>query len=154
MQKVRFMLSPVRMSQRATPASGAWTDSASSSEENGAQEPLSILVVDDQPDVLQTLADLLELLGFAVYSASSGQEALDVLRQQPDIEVLLTDVMMPHMNGVTLAGLAKALSPQLKVIFASGYPTEALRQAVAESGEFEFLAKPLTVSMLAKALRQ
>ena len=147
------MSTPVRASQGSSPPTSPWTSAASAGEENQSLEPISILVVDDQPDVLQTLADLLDLLGFEVYSASSGLEALDVLRRKPDIEVLLSDVMMPHMNGVTLAKQAKVLSPHLRVIFASGYPAQDLHRAIAESGDFEYLAKPLTVSMLAKALR-
>ena len=113
----------------------------------------TILVVDDQPDVLETSAELLRMLGFAVFSADSGVGALHVLRETPGIEVLLTDVVMPHMNGVTLAHLAKGLEPDIKVILVSGYALPELHSAIDQTEEFLFLAKPFKMADLARMLR-
>ena len=61
----------------------------------------SILVVDDYPPIANTLADILDRKGFEVKTANSGAEALEILRDHP-MDILLTDAMMPEMNGVEL----------------------------------------------------
>jgi DNA-binding NtrC family response regulator len=93
------------------------------------------------------------MLGFAVFSADSGAAALRVLRETPGIEVLLADVVMPHMNGVTLAHHAKGLAPDIKVILVSGYALPELHSAIAQSEQFHFLAKPFKMADLARMLR-
>lgn len=114
---------------------------------------LSILVVDDQADVLETTVELLQALGFEFIRATSGEAALRLLQKEPGIEVLLTDVVMPGMNGVTLAQHAKRLSPTMKVILVSGYASPELQSAIARGENFQFLAKPYRVPDLARILR-
>ena len=79
-----------------------------------------VLVVDDDPNVLQTVVLMLEELGCEVVSAESGLDALDQLRQNDRIEVLITDINMPEMDGHELAHRAKRIRPQLRVLQLSG----------------------------------
>lgn len=81
----------------------------------------TVLVVDDEPLVRMLGADMMMDLGFDVLEAETGEEALGLITTRRDIALLLTDVRMPGMDGVELAGRAQALRPDLKVIFVSGY---------------------------------
>ncbi len=80
-----------------------------------------LLLVDDDPAVRETAAELLRSLGYTVIEAGGGWDALDCLRDAPQIALLLTDVVMPDMNGPTLAEAARAMRPGLPVVFMSGY---------------------------------
>jgi CheY-like chemotaxis protein len=81
----------------------------------------TILVVDDDPDVNDTVAAVLTNGGHSVLSAANGKKALAVLEDGPAIDLMLTDVVMPEMDGVTLSYSARALRPGLPVIFVSAY---------------------------------
>lgn len=85
--------------------------------------PLSstVLVVDDDPQVLEVTASACEEIGLGVVRASDGAAALEMLRDNPEIELLLTDITMPNMTGWELAHAAKQQKPALKVIYMSGY---------------------------------
>lgn len=113
----------------------------------------SILVVDDQPDVLATSAELLRILGYEVFSASSGEAALQVLRETQGIEILLTDVVMPRMDGLALAQHARRTAPGIKVILMSGYAVPDVHAAIREGDRIAFLSKPFNVPDLARVLR-
>jgi CheY-like chemotaxis protein len=80
-----------------------------------------VLLVDDDPAVRTTTAAVLGDLGYDVREAGGGAEALDLLRRDSQIEVLLTDVLMPGMNGAELARLALGVRPLLTILFMSGY---------------------------------
>jgi signal transduction histidine kinase/CheY-like chemotaxis protein len=86
-----------------------------------ASEGTTVLLVDDDPAVRTTTAAVLVDLGYAVRESSGGVEALDLLRRDNQIEVLLTDVVMPGMNGAELVRLALDARPLLTVLFMSGY---------------------------------
>jgi CheY-like chemotaxis protein len=106
----------------------------------------SILVVDDDADVREVIAETLEGFGYGVVIAASGEEALPVLAKRDDIRMLITDVRMPGMSGFELAARARRLSTGLKVIITSGY---FLPQPIAE----RFLKKPFRMHELASAVR-
>ena len=115
-----------------------------------------ILVVEDDPDVLDVAVESLRMLGYDVLTAPDGPSALAVLRRDPDIQILLSDIVMPHgMNGVELAREAVRLRPELRVLLASGYPMTALPRGdgARSLDEFPFLSKPYRSSQLAAALR-
>jgi len=80
-----------------------------------------VLVVDDDPEVRETLVNILEARGYTVIDAASGREALDILEHDETIQVLFTDVMMPGISGITLAKKAMEMRPELKVVLASAY---------------------------------
>lgn len=93
-------------------------------------------------------------IGYEVVAAASASEAAAILEDRDDIDVLFTDITMPHgMNGAELAEFARERHPKLKIILTSGYPLAALRQEYGALSEFIFLYKPYRLADLAKALR-
>jgi PAS domain S-box-containing protein len=112
-----------------------------------------VLIVDDQPDVLEVTSELFRTLGFEVLSANSGEDALGVLERTPDLRLLLSDVVMPGMSGVQLARKARLVAPGIKVILASGYANPAIDTDQNNLDGFHFLAKPYRIADLVKTLR-
>jgi len=108
--------------------------------------PRSVLVVDDDPTVLAVLTDMLEDLGCEVISAANGHDALDQLRQNDQISILITDINLPGMDGHELAHLATRSRPELKVLQLSG--REPRR------GGFPMIRKPFNEEDLLNAMRR
>lgn len=109
------------------------------------------LVVDDQDDVRSMAAALFATLGYEVLTAGDGVEALAVLKAER-IDVLFSDVVMPRMGGIELAGKARALAPAMKIILASGYTAEALGDGAADA-DYDFINKPYSLEQIVKKLR-
>jgi CheY-like chemotaxis protein len=86
-----------------------------------AQAAHTILVVDDDADVLRISAVIVAELGYRVIEATGGAAALEILRGSEPVDVLLTDLAMPGVSGKELAHLAKVLRPHLKVLYTSAY---------------------------------
>lgn len=105
-----------------------------------------ILLVDDDDDVRETSADMLEELGYGVVQATNGLEALALLDDDPDLDVMVTDIRMPGMSGIELSDLAGVRSTRLKIILMSGY---FLPQPIQR----RFLQKPFRTSDLDQAIR-
>jgi CheY-like chemotaxis protein len=105
-----------------------------------AVEEAAILVVDDDPDVLEVAAAMVEDLGFRVLRAAGGIEALQLLEQDPNIMLLVTDVVMPGMDGWELVRSAKQRSPNLKVLYMSGFIKNQV--SLPSEGYGPILAKP------------
>lgn len=116
------------------------------------RDPVRVLVVDDQPDVLATTIELFKLMGYDVLSASNGADAIRILQNSPDIQVLFSDVVMPGMSGIKLAHEARRLIPGINVILASGFQGEAM--AEADMSDFHFLVKPFRMVDVARLLRK
>ena len=116
----------------------------------------TILLVEDEPALREMAGGLLEQLGYTVLTAANGIEALD-LSQQPEIDhidLLFTDVVMPHLIGNELADRMRAMSPQTKILFTSGYTQQAIvQQGILDRG-MALLQKPFTPSALACKVRQ
>ena len=113
-----------------------------------------VLVVDDQADVLESAIELFKVMGYDVLSASNGQEALEILKRVPDIEVLFSDIVMPGMDGVTLGQEARKLLPGINVILVSGYSASHLMRPGFDLSEFHFLKKPFRMAEVARMLRK
>ncbi len=113
-----------------------------------AQTGKTILVVDDEDAVRRATAAILARRGYRVLAASSGPEALALLAGEPDVDLLLTDVIMPEMGGRDLAARARAVRGDLKVAFISGFTDdEILRRAVSDA-DFALLQKPFSSAEL------
>ncbi|HUI69984.1 MAG TPA: PAS domain S-box protein [Spirochaetia bacterium] len=115
----------------------------------------TVLLVEDN-DVVRNLTELqLHRLGYKVFSYANGNDALAMASESPnEIHLLLTDVIMPGMNGRTLADSMQAVSPRVAVVYMSGYTTEVInRHGVLEEGIF-FIPKPFTLPQLARKLRE
>jgi DNA-binding NtrC family response regulator len=107
----------------------------------------AILVVDDNPTMAGTLADILDVKGFNVYSAISGTEALAILRDRP-IDILLTDVRMPDMNGVTLYRQTRQTHPKMVTLLMTAYSADDIIQQGMKEGIKTVLSKPLDIDFL------
>ena len=110
-------------------------------------ESLSILVVDDNPSMARVLADILELKGFEVYAAGSGAEALEVLQVNP-VDILLTDVKMPEMNGLELYQETRKPYPNLTAVFMTAYAANDLIHQGMTEGIKMVLTKPVDINSL------
>ena len=91
---------------------------------NGEQR--TILLVEDDADVRDYFAEVLEKGGFHVLVASGGGPALDLLTRGEPIDLVLTDIRMPGLNGIELARRVAVIRPALKVLFVSGYPGDVV----------------------------
>jgi PAS domain S-box-containing protein len=112
-----------------------------------------VLVVDDQPEVLGVAVELFRQLGYDVLSASNGKEALEIVRRTPDIDVVISDVVMPAMTGIELARQVKAIAPQAKIVLASGYMSNTARAGESGADDFAFITKPYRMAEIIKKLR-
>ncbi len=113
----------------------------------------TVLIVEDEPDLLDVASSLFLSMGYDVMTAASGNDALGLLASR-EIDILFTDVVMPNgMNGVELAAYTRQNYPNIKVMLASGYPQPALRLDRSKLGEFAFVSKPYRLSDLARSLR-
>ncbi|MEN3365541.1 MAG: hypothetical protein V7606_2815 [Burkholderiales bacterium] len=111
---------------------------------------VTVLVVDDEPDLRSLVTEMLEMLGYATIDAGDGPEALRVLESSARIDLLLTDVGMPGgMDGRQLAEAARVLRPDLKVLFVTGYAeAAAVRDGLMTPG-MQVMTKPFTMDVLA-----
>ncbi|MYN41706.1 PAS domain-containing protein [Duganella sp. FT109W] len=106
-----------------------------------------ILLVEDEPELRETTAELLELLGHQVHAAGDAASALALLAAHP-VDVMLTDISLPDMSGEVLAAKARAAHPELRIIYASGqHPKAPLERA-------QLLLKPYSIDKLMLALAQ
>src|SRR5262249_6213186 len=114
----------------------------------------TILLVEDQREVRQLACMALRRYGYTVHPAASAAEALTLSRSLPVIDLMLTDVIMPGMNGRELASRLSQERPDLRVVFMSGYTDETIAQlGVLEPGSV-FLQKPFVPESLAEKVRE
>ena len=114
-----------------------------------------ILLVEDQAAVRDIADRMLRSLGYQVTMAGDGESALQILRSDSaTIDLLLTDVVLPGMNGGELAEHARALVPGLKVLFASGYTGDVAAYQALVDASSNLIQKPFTVSTLGERVRQ
>ena len=114
----------------------------------------TILVCDDDEVVLDSAAFLLEARGYSVIRAGGGREALEAAASHAGtIELLLTDVTMPEMNGWELAKEFTRQRPDVKVIFMSGYAADVMKAGATDGEHIEFIEKPPKDDMLFRCIR-
>ncbi|HYZ20788.1 MAG TPA: response regulator, partial [Rhodopila sp.] len=118
--------------------------------EPAAHRTAQILLVDDDPLVLGTVAEQLEDLGHKVLSASGGTDALAILRARQAVDLMITDLAMPGMNGLTLIREAREVRPRLPAILLTGYANELSRIAPEEPNRtnYTLIRKPASTDVL------
>lgn len=114
----------------------------------------TILIVDDEAEVRSLARDILLDSGYRVLEAENGEQALRVAEEQPDpIHLVLTDVVMPGIDGKELAERLAAIRPYAKMIFMSGRAAEVMGDARELISADTFLAKPFTPERLLNKVR-
>jgi two-component system, cell cycle sensor histidine kinase and response regulator CckA len=109
----------------------------------------TILLVEDEEGLRGLNARGLKSRGYQVLEAGNGVEAIDVLERHPGkIDLVVSDVVMPEMDGPALLKVLRERLPDLRIIFVSGYAEEAFAKSLPEGGQFEFLPKPFTLKQL------
>ena len=110
-------------------------------------EILSILVVDDDPSMASSLTEILDIKGFEVRAATCGAEALQILRDHP-VDVMLTDVRMPDMNGVELYRATRKTHPNLRTFLMTAYAADDIIQKGMAEGIKTVFSKPVDINLL------
>jgi two-component system, cell cycle sensor histidine kinase and response regulator CckA len=115
----------------------------------------TVLIVEDEPDILNLCKLMIENNGYAVLTAATPGDAINVAMQYKDeIHLLMTDVIMPEMNGCELSRKLLLSRPDLKTLFMSGYTTDIIaRHGVLEEG-VEFISKPFSINTLTKKIHE
>jgi CheY-like chemotaxis protein len=119
-----------------------------------ARGAATILVAEDEPAVRALVEHVLRTAGFTVIAAVDGREALDLAGDLPAIDLLLTDVMMPRLNGPDLAEALRERRPDQRVLFMSGFTNDVLGERGIISPEVELLTKPFAPDALLARVRE
>jgi CheY-like chemotaxis protein len=121
----------------------------------GAEEGETVLVVDDEAAVRMLVSETLEDLGYAAIEAAESKAALRVLESDAHIDLLITDVGLPGLNGRQIADAARLLRPRLKVLFMTGYAhNAAVGNSDALDEGMKIITKPFALDALAKKIRE
>jgi len=114
-----------------------------------------ILLVDDDPAVLEVARTMLETIGYAVVACSGGAIALDRLRDGAErFDLILTDLTMPGMTGIELTIAAKGIRPSIPVVCCTGYGDERIERRAYEAGMSAFVRKPIDFERLSSTIRR
>jgi CheY-like chemotaxis protein len=114
-----------------------------------------ILIVDDETSILQITRQTLEAFGYRVLVASDGTEAVAIYaKRRAEIALVLTDIMMPIMDGIALIQILKKMQPNVRIIAASGITANANVTKLAGVGVEDFLPKPYTAVALLNILKK
>ncbi|MDR3486734.1 MAG: response regulator [Bradyrhizobium sp.] len=115
----------------------------------------TILLVEDEEGLRSLNARGLRSRGYSVIEASNGIEAMEALEQKNGaVDLVVSDVVMPEMDGPTLLKSMRGRNPDLKIIFVSGYAEDAFEKSLPENQQFAFLPKPFTLSQLVAAVKE
>jgi len=148
-QGTTFKIYLPRVQQDAEPAKPAKNQSAVP---RGSE---TVFVVEDQEGIRELACEFLENCGYQVLAAKDGAEALEIAdRYKKPIDLLLTDIVMPKVNGRELSQRLTAARPRMKTLFMSGYPERATPEQEMLVDETKFLAKPFSLRSLAGKVRE
>ena len=117
--------------------------------------PETILVADDEPIIVQIIAQVLESMGYEVLTANNGQEAVAAAESFPrELSLAILDVNMPVMDGPSAAMRLKDVHPESAVVFCSGSLGQDLAKAIEEVGADGFIEKPFDLGVLVSGVRR
>jgi len=115
----------------------------------------TILLVDDESLILEVGKDLLEALGYTVFTAQNGTTALDIYKQLKNaVDLIILDMVMPEMNGGEIFDELKKINPAVKVLLSSGYSINGQASRIISRGCVGFIQKPFTIREIAGQLRK
>jgi two-component system cell cycle sensor histidine kinase/response regulator CckA len=148
--------------QEAQVETPAETHTANGAAKETAPEPKrdftgqgTILLVEDEEGLRSLNARGLRSRGYTVVEASNGVEAMEALEEKNGaVDLVVSDVVMPEMDGPTLLKEMRGRNPDLKIIFVSGYAEDAFEKSLPENEQFAFLPKPFTLAQLVAAVKE
>jgi DNA-binding NtrC family response regulator len=108
----------------------------------------SVLIVDDEPSVRQTLSEWMRKKNFHVFEAEGGRQAMEMI-QREDPDIVISDVVMPGMDGIQLLKEAMAVKADIPFLMISGYPSRSTAVDIMKYGASDYLPKPFTPEELA-----
>jgi two-component system, cell cycle sensor histidine kinase and response regulator CckA len=115
----------------------------------------NVLLVEDEPIVMEVNQAILEKLGFTVLKAKTGREAIDIAESfNGEIALTLLDVLLPDMDGITVYAQLAAKRPGIRVIVCSGYSSEGPAQMIVDAGARGFIQKPFSFKVLSEKIRE
>ncbi len=115
----------------------------------------TIVVAEDEAEVRQILVEVLQGLGYRVFEAADGVEALAIVQAAPDrVDLVVTDMIMPRMGGSELAAAVRRISPRTAVLFSSGYMPDGVPASMSEVDCAAFIAKPYSIEVLGRTVRE
>jgi two-component system, cell cycle sensor histidine kinase and response regulator CckA len=139
----------------AEPANGAAREAAEAKPRTDLTGQGTILLVEDEEGLRSLNARGLRSRGYSVIEASNGVEALGALEEKNGaVDLVVSDVVMPEMDGPTLLKMMRGRNPDLKIIFVSGYAEDAFEKSLPKNQQFAFLPKPFTLSQLVAAVKE
>jgi two-component system, cell cycle response regulator CpdR len=116
--------------------------------------PARVLVAEDEPGVREFITRSLTHAGHTVKAVGDGQQALDVLAVDPPFDLLVTDIVMPHLDGIGLALKAAQDYPAMRIVMISGYATERQRAYHLDALVHRVIAKPFSLQEICAAVQQ
>ena len=125
----------------------------SSQKAHGERKGMRVLLVDDESQFVEALAERLQLRGFEAHVANDGPAALDLLEKHR-LQLVVLDLRMPEMDGLEVLRRIKEKWPTTQVIIATGHGDEEDRRKCLELGAFAFLSKPVNITQLSGLLRE
>ncbi|MFH1686400.1 MAG: response regulator [bacterium] len=118
-----------------------------------ANQDIHVVVADDEAIVLSLVTDALEDEGFEVSGASDGHQGLELVRNRPT-QLIITDIRMPHMDGIEMVKQAKEINPDVVVIFMTGYADLSSAKEAIKQGALEYILKPFELAEIRQAVRK
>ncbi|MEJ2659554.1 MAG: histidine kinase N-terminal 7TM domain-containing protein [Desulfobacteraceae bacterium] len=113
----------------------------------------TILIVDDEPLILQYCQEMIKSLGFSVFSAATAEEAIHIYQKyNRDIDIAILDMVMPKMNGLQLFGALQAINPEIRTIITTGYALDSRISEIIVKNSHQYLKKPYTRDQLANSI--
>ncbi|MFT7512063.1 MAG: signal transduction histidine kinase [Candidatus Omnitrophota bacterium] len=112
------------------------------------------IIAEDEENIRELLSRYLTSKGFSVFEAGNGEEALELIRNTPDVSLLVTDLVMPGMGGYELDEAARAILPQLRTVYMSGYTEHVPSEDQLKASNSIFVQKPFSLDIIYRKIRQ
>ena len=115
----------------------------------------SILIIDDEPHVLEVSKAILEFLGYTVHGVSSGQEAITFYKEKKDdISLIILDMIMPELSGSETFDRIREFDPSARIILSSGHSLNDQAQQIMDKGCRGFIQKPFDITQISLTVRE
>ena len=114
-----------------------------------------VLVIDDDPLLVQLIVEMLDMMGYDSVSSTSGKEGLRIFRETPkDFDLVITDMAMPEINGDILAREIISIRKNIPIILCTGFNEQISEAQAKEMGIYEFVMKPVNISTLTGVIQR